>query len=146
RAIPGDLCHNQQAHRPERTSVSFFTCSRCYPGDMFPSRQVNHRAGPLEPRRMIPMRAQPSLPLLAAALSSALVMGACLGTGDEEGPRGPEGPPGQPGQPGVPGAPALDPDTPLSAMVALAFVDDLGVLDADGNTPTNLADYVKALV
>lgn len=92
------------------------------------------------------MRAQPSLPLLAAALSSALVMGACLGTEDEEGPRGPEGPPGQPGQPGTPGAPALDPDTPLSSMVALAFVDDLGVLDASGNAPTNLADYVKALV
>jgi uncharacterized protein len=82
------------------------------------------------------------------ALSLSLVMlslaaGCSSGSEGDDGPQGPEGPRGPAGPPGYP---ALDPDAPLSAMVALSFKDDHGILDANGNPPANVAEYVKALV
>jgi secreted PhoX family phosphatase len=71
------------------------------------------------------------------------------GTPGDPGTPGTPGTPGDPGTPGTPGTPGLtdlDPETPLSAMVALAFVDDRDVLDANGDRPSDIPDYVKALV
>jgi secreted PhoX family phosphatase len=68
------------------------------------------------------------------------------GAPGDPGTPGDPGAPGTPGTPGEPGLTDVDPDAPLSAMVALAFVDDRDVLDENGERPSHIADYVKALV
>lgn len=100
--------------------------------------------------------------LLGAMATGGVLFVACAQDG-RDGPPGPAGPAGEPGAPGNPGpggatvgaggrracqpstsssprATGLDPTTPLSAMVAVTFVDP-GPTKA-----TNLAEYVKALV
>lgn len=57
-----------------------------------------------------------------------------------EGSQGPEGAEGPQGPEGTPGLTPVDPQAPLSSMVAVSFQDD------HGTGATNMADYVKALV
>ncbi|WP_428267827.1 alkaline phosphatase PhoX [Haliangium sp.] len=92
------------------------------------------------------IRAVRTMVPLAAAVSLACVAAGCAGEDGPDGARGPEGPRGEAGPPGQPGASAIDPETPLSAVVALSFRDPGGVTDENGVAPTNLADYVKELV
>lgn len=81
----------------------------------------------------------------AALFCAPLALG-CTGDQGPQGPTGPEGPPGMPATPGGPGNVPIDPNAPLSAMVALSFQDDSGILGADGEPPGNMSEYVTALV
>ena len=83
--------------------------------------------------------------LLVGASSATLATG-CIPSDGDDGVDGTAGSPGAPGAPGQPGTPLVDPNAPLSAMVAVTFQDDNGIQGETGETPTNVADYVKALV
>lgn len=83
------------------------------------------------------------LAMFLSLVALSLVTGCDSGSDGDRGPQGPEGPRGPGGPPGFPGVEA---DTPLSAMVALSFENELGIRDANDNEPANAAEYIKALV
>lgn len=80
--------------------------------------------------------------LLVGVSSAALATG-CIPSDGDDGTPGAQGPGGPAGQPGTP---LIDPAAPLSSVVAVSFQDAKGIQGENGETPTNVADYVKALV
>jgi len=75
---------------------------------------------------------------LACAL--ALVLVACSSSDDDEGSNPDDG--------GSQTAQALevDPNAPLSSMVAVAFLEPTGLAGVQGGTPTNITDYVRTMI